>query len=164
MTKLRAPLSVEQALSRIAGLIPDGYDGMSAIVDRTAGHIRAWGDPDREDQIPIDCAIALDLAYIEAGGEGAPIHEAYTHRLEMAALATFADGIALGRHAADTIRECGEAGEALVLAAQPGATPADRQKAEREVGEALEQLKRTFSVLVSPQTPSAPIPSAEPES
>ncbi len=153
MTKPRAPLSVEQALARIAGLI--GYDSMSTVTGRCPGHIRAWGDPDRDDQIPLDKAIALDCAYISAGGDDAPLYAAYTHKLELAALERFACGIQLARHAADVIRECGEAGAALVLAAQPGACDKTRANAEREVTEALEKLKRALPML-SPQEEAQP--------
>lgn len=147
MTKHRAPLSIEQALARIAGQLPDGYADMARRTGHQPGTVRAWGDPDRRERIAVDDAIALDIAYQEAGGTGAPIHEAYTHQLELAHLSHFASRISLGRHAVDVIKEGGEAHAALVRAAQPGATPEDRRHAEVEIGEALETLKRALPLL-----------------
>lgn len=147
MTKLRAPLSFEQALARIAGQLDGGFDAMGALTARSASTVRAWGDPDRREHIPLDCAVVLDLAYVEAGGEGAPLHEAYTHQLEQAALLQWAAGRELARHAALVIKECGEAGSALVLAVQPGACPNTREQAAREVAEALDVLKRMLPLL-----------------
>lgn len=149
MTKLRAPLSFEQALARIAGQLDGGFQAMGTLTARSPRLVRAWGDPDRREQIPLDCAITLDLAYVEAGGEGAPLHEAYTHQLEQAALLKWAAGRELARHAAMVMKECGEAGSALVLATQPGACDRVKAQAARELAEALEVIKRTQAILQS---------------
>lgn len=153
MTKRRAPLSVEAALARIAGQLDNGYETMGELSGRGARMVRKWGDPDAPEQIPFDCAIEFDLAYIAAGGEGAPLYEAYAHRLEMAEAACFADAHALGRQAAALIREYGEAGGALVVAAQPGATAAEHADAERELLEALETGKRALALLQRSRRP-----------
>ena len=113
MTKRRAPLSLDAALARIAGQLPRAWLDMGDLTARAERTVRNWGDPDTREQIPMDCAIALDLAYQQAGGDGAPIFECYAARLELAGVHRFADRIALGRRAADAIRECGEAGAAL---------------------------------------------------
>lgn len=147
MTKHRPPLSIDAALARIAGQLPGGWAAMAEATGRCQSLVRAWGDPDRREEIPVRDAIALDLVFQAEGGTGAPVHEAYTHQLELAQVSRFADAIQLGRHAIDVIRESGEAHAALVAAAQPGATPADRRKAEREIGEALEVLKRALPLL-----------------
>ena len=144
MTKHRAPLTIEQALQRIAGQLADGVDEMARLTERSSGYIRALGDPDRREKIAVDDAIVLDIAYQASGGAGAPIWEAYTHRLEMAQVTCFADLISLGRLAAEVIREGGEAHEALVLASQPGASAADRRAAQKEVSEAMERLKQSL--------------------
>lgn len=147
MTKPRAPLSFEQALARIAGQIDGGFDAMGAIVHRSASTVRAWGDPARREEIPLPAACALDLAFVEAGGDGAPLHEAYTHQLEQAALRQWAAGRELARHAALVIQECGEAGAALMLATQPGACPSVKLKTANEVVEAIDTLKRVLALL-----------------
>lgn len=156
MTKPRAPLSFEQALARIAGQLADGYNTMGAITGRCASTVRAWGDPDRREEIPLPAACALDLAYVEAGGDGAPLHEAYTHQLEQAALLQWAAGRELARHAAQVIKECGEAGSALVLATQPGACARVKASAATEVAEALETLKRALPLLQADPPVSQP--------
>ncbi len=147
MTKLRAPLSIDQALARIAGHLPEGYDDMAAVVEKSASTVRSWGDPDKPLQVPMADAILLDLAYREAGGTGAPLFECYAQRLDSAHVFKFADEAALGRIAADSIRECGEAHAALVEAAQPGADRRRKQSALREVDEAIAQLNRAKPIL-----------------
>ena len=147
MTKLRAPLSVEQALARIAGQLPAGVDTMAEVAGRSVSLVRKWGDPDRDEQIPLDCAIALDLAYQAAGGEGCPLHQAYTAKLEISAAARFADRFELLRRATDVIKEGGEAHAALTRACLPDATRADEDHALRELAEAFEAIKPTLAAL-----------------
>lgn len=147
MTKRRAPLSADAALARIAGLLPGSWAEMALIASRKERTVRNWGDPDTAESIPLDCAIALDIAFQAAGGEGAPLFETYALQLELACMDRFADRFTLGRHAALVIRETAEANAAIVLAAQPGATNADRRRAAREVEEALGVLKHALPLL-----------------
>lgn len=147
MTKHRAPLSFEQAIQRIAGQIPGGIDEMASIADRQPRTIRNWTDPDTPESIPLDVALRLDLAFQAAGGVGAPLWEAYTHHLEMAEVDAFATRHCLGRLAAETILEAGEATAALVLSSQPGSTPADVRNAQREVAEAIAKLQQALPAL-----------------
>ncbi len=147
MTKRRPPLSVDAALARIAGQLVRGWADMGEAVGLSEGMVRAWGDPDRRERMPIDAAIVLDLAYRQSGGDGAPIFEAYAAMLEAEGGAWFAEQVALGRHAVEIIRECGEAEMAVVLAAQPGATQAQRRQAQREVEEAIGVLTRARLML-----------------
>lgn len=147
MTKARAPLSIDAGLARIAGHLPGGYTDMATIVGRAVRTVRNWGDPDTAEQIPLDCAIALDLAFIAAGGDCAPLFETYQLQLELAQMERFACNIALGKHAAKVIREGGEAHSALLLATLPGATENDRKNALRECSEAFDVLKRALPLL-----------------
>lgn len=149
MTKQRPPLSIDAALARIAGHLGGGWDEMAQLTARQPRTVRNWGDPDTPEQIPMDCAIVLDIAFQSAGGVGAPICEVYTHKLEMAGLEHWSDRITLGNHAVDVIKEAGEAHAALVLAAQPGSTDLDFRRAEREVEEALEVLRRTLPLIAA---------------
>lgn len=153
MTKLRAPLSIDAALARIAGQLDGGFDDMARIAGRAVRTVRNWGDPDTPEQVPIDCAIALDLAYIASGGTGAPIFETYALKLELGEAAQFADRLDLLRHAQSVARETGEANSAIIGATQPSATDADRLHALREVTEAIDALKSAIPLL-GPQ-PSA---------
>jgi hypothetical protein len=153
MTKARAPLSIDAALARIAGHLPGGFTDMAQIAGRAVRTVRNWGDPDTAEQIPLDCAIALDVAYIAAGGDCAPLFETYSLKLELAHMQRFACNIELARHTADVIREGGEAHSALVRATLPGATDADRADALRECVEAFDILKRTLALLEADPTP-----------
>lgn len=147
MTKHRPPLSIDAALARIAGHLAGGWTDIAETTRRAESTVRAWGDPDRPEQIPLDCAVVIDLAYQAAGGLGAPCYEAYTSMLEEAGAERFADQIALGRLASQVIRECGEANAALVAAAQPGATDTDRRRTLREIEEAMAQLQTARQLL-----------------
>lgn len=150
MTKRRPPLSIDAALARIAGQLEDGWKSVGKAVARHPGYVRKWGDPDAREKMPIDDAIKLDLAYRAAGGDGAPIFECYAHLLDIEGGSWFADEAALGRLAAEIIRECGEAGSAIVLSSQPGAGPSQRQKTLREVEEAIGVLTRARMLLGLP--------------
>lgn len=154
MTKRRPPLSIDAALARIAGQLENGWDEVARVTGRSASMVRAWGDPDRREKIPVDDAIMLDLAYRAAGGDGAPLFECYAHQLQIEGGTWFADEVALGRLAAEIIRECGEAGSAIVLSSQPGAAPAQRRETLREVEQAIGVLTRARLMLGAP----APFP------
>lgn len=147
MTKARAPLSLDAALARIAGQLPEGWDDMARIANRQTRTVRNWGDPDTPEQVPVDCAIALDLAYIAAGGSGAPIFETYALKLELAEADKFGDRHQLLRTAQDVARETGEANAAIIGAAHPAATEADRQRALREAVEARDALNQAIPLL-----------------
>ena len=147
MTKARAPLSIDAALARIAGQLPEGFEEMARVVGRQVRTVRNWSDPDTAEQVPVNCAIALDLAYIAAGGTGAPIFEAYALKLELADAAKFGDRHQLLRHAQDVARETGEANAAIIGAAHPAATKNDRARALAEATEAREALNQVIPLL-----------------
>jgi hypothetical protein len=155
MTKRRAPLSIDEALVRIAAQIPGGFDGLAELVDKAPSHVRAWGDPDRREEIPVKHAITLDLAYQEHGGAGAPIFETYAARLELAEARKFADRIALLAHTADVIKEGGEAHSALVRACKPCAGPTEIRSALSEASEARDVLTRVIAALELATSPSS---------
>lgn len=149
MTKPRAPLTIDAALARIAGQLPLGFDDMARVAGRQVRTVRNWGDPDTPEQVPVDCAIALDLAFIAAGGSGAPIFEVYALKLELAEAAKFGDRHQLLRHGQDVARETGEATAAIIGAAHPGATAADRARALAEATEAREALNQVIPLLAA---------------
>ncbi len=150
MTKPRSPRSIDAALTRIAGTLPGGWTDMAEATDRRESLVRAWGDPARREQIPVRDAIILDRAFREAGGLGAPIFEYYAARLDLNGAFVDCEQIALARHAASVVRECGEASAAIVDAALPAASPAQRARATREIEEAIETLRRTRPLLSGP--------------
>lgn len=149
MTKPRPPLSIDAALARIAGQLPAGFDDMARIAGRAVRTVRNWSDPDTPEQIPVDCAIALDLAFIAAGGAGAPIFETYAHKLELAEAEQFADQLELLRRAQVVAKESGEATSALIGAAHPAATDADRARALAEAVEARDALSQVIPLLAA---------------
>lgn len=141
MTKERAPLSIDGALARIAGKLPGGWAQMAAITGYHERTVRAWGDGDREEQINIPAAIALDNGYQAAGGAGRPIYDAYGCLVGAAERDRFAEPFDILRHAVDVARESGQANSALLEAAMPDATDADRREAQQELIEAIEAMK-----------------------
>lgn len=147
MAKVRAPLSTQGALARIAGQLPRGWDEMAEIADRATSTCYNWGNPDTPESVPLDCAIRLDLAFQAAGGEGAPLYETYGHQLQLAHVAKFADALQLARRTMVVIREGGQAHEALVAASLPGATDGDRARARREVEEGIVALQSALPLL-----------------
>lgn len=148
MTKVRAPLSLDRALARIAGQLPGGWGEMAAVVNRSERQVRAWGEPDKDDgSIPMRGAIALDLAFQGAGGEGAPIHDVYALLLESGRSQAFSDQLDLARVAATAIRENGEAACAQIRCTMPGASERDIGIAIKETEEAIEAATATLAVL-----------------
>lgn len=73
-------------------------------------------------------------------------------QLEIAAATRFADQQQLLRHAQAVAKETGEANSAIIGAAQPSATEADRRAALTEIEEAIGVLKSAIPLL-SPQPP-----------
>ena len=101
--------------------------------------MRAWSDPEMDRCPCIDDCLALDAAYLQAGGGEAPLLAVYQARLERLSTPP-ADSADLARATASVAKEAGEAVAALVFASLPGAPARDRAVAEREVAEAVEAL------------------------
>lgn len=154
MTKERQPATIEDALFRVFGHV--GLDQCAALLGREAGYLRSLSDPDTRYRVTVEDALKLDLAYEAAGGQGAPIRDTYNVLYDAARAETFADKAALGRVAIDALKEGSEAQLALVLAAQPGATEADRAHAAREVQQALTAFSGALPLLIN--TPGRPEP------
>ena len=151
MTKCRAPLSIDAALTEIAAHLPGGLTEMAEITGRAPHLVRAWGDPDRREQIPLRDAILLDTAYRAAGGSAAPLFAYYTSRLDTAGALAPAGAAALLGQAATVIRECAEAQAALLQAAAPGAPRAASTTAGREIEEAIAALHAALPMLLGRQ-------------
>ncbi|WP_443750362.1 hypothetical protein [Asticcacaulis solisilvae] len=135
MTKQRHPMTAYRALARIAGEI--GWDGAAAVLKKSESTIRKYADPDTEREISLQDAMRLDLAFRRAGGDGAPLYEAYTARLELDQVEDDDSPENLVRVTRTALRESTEAVEAaLDLAGGAG----DRKGAIRECNEAIEAL------------------------
>jgi hypothetical protein len=162
MTKLRAPMSIDAALARVAGHLAGSWADMAVIADRKEHTVRAWGDPDKPEAIPLPCAIALDVAYRKAGGIGAPLRDAYDTLLDAAMAEEFGDQIELAHATAHAIREAGEAHSALVEFALPGASDEAGIVAERQTDEALVALQSAAATVKRLRRRRRAIPPAAP--
>ncbi len=145
MTKLRPPLSFEQAMDRIAGVL--GWDGMARELALTESAVRKKGNRDSHGSLTYEEAFKLDRAYGLAGGDGFPLHQTYALRLKLSADDARADAIELVRAAGRAAKESGEAVEALLAATEPGADAYTRQTAAREGQEAIEALTSAVSKI-----------------
>lgn len=152
MTRVKAPMSIDAALARIAGQFANGYKDLARVVNRHESTVRAWGYDDKPDQqIPMPCAIALDIAYQREGGEGSPMFETFALQVKVAREKAFASGIALAQRACVQIREGAQATEAIVLASMPSAGPAQRAQAIRELEDVVRESTTTIALLTTVQ-------------
>ncbi len=145
MTKVRPPLSFESALAKVAGQI--GWDTIARMFGKSERTVRAWSETEIPASVSMDKALALDAAFAAAGGDGAPFLSVYALRLQADTIAAQASSEELARKTVAAIKEGGEAHAALVAATRPGATPADRAIAEKEVVEAVDALTNTLATL-----------------
>lgn len=145
MTKIRAALTFEAALAKVAGVI--GWSEVARICARKERAVRAWSEVEIPAGVTMDRALALDVAYTTAGGDGAPFLSVYALRLQADTIAAQACSEELARKTVAAIKEGGEAHAALVAASRPGATQADRAIAEKEVVEAVDALANTLAIL-----------------
>ncbi|MDP8995108.1 MAG: hypothetical protein M3N07_09045, partial [Pseudomonadota bacterium] len=95
MTKRRAPLTFERALTSVAALI--GWPRCAEIVGKHENTVRNWSDPDTSAGITLEAALSLDVEYRKAGGDGAPMLQCYATRLEADTLAACADTVEIAR-------------------------------------------------------------------
>lgn len=158
MTKERAPISLDAALARIAGQLPGSWADMARLTGYAERTVRAWGDEDRDEQINLPAAIALDIAFQAAGGAGLPCYEAYGYRVGAAQRTSFVNAFDILQLASVVVRETGQAEAALIDAALPDATAGDRREAQRELIEAIESMKRALIVLEQVDAPRAQAP------
>jgi len=137
MTKRRPPVSFEDAVTKIAGVLL--WPEVSRILDRGERAARNLGDPDAQpaagDGITLNQARALDAAYRRAGGTYAPMLHAYALQLEAEVAAATADCTAIAMAGAEHAKEAGEAVQATVAASLPGASELILANAERQLEE-----------------------------
>ncbi len=80
--KLRSPRRFATAVTRIKSLL--GEETCAEIVDRSPSLIRKWSDPDHPSRPNLQQALALDVAFVEAGYGDPPILSMYQQRLARA--------------------------------------------------------------------------------
>jgi hypothetical protein len=135
VTKLRAPVTFENALTVVAGVI--GWARVAEICGVAERTARNWSEPDTTAGITLEAALRLDVALHAAGGEGAPFFRCYATRLDVESLAACPGREALIAGAAVASKESGEAVAASLVATKPGARSIDFALAERELEEAI---------------------------
>lgn len=139
MTKARDPSTFEDAILRIVDRI--GWTAAADAVGKGERVVRNWSDPDMDRQPTIDEALALDTAYMAAGGgEPPPMMAVYLTRLDRRQ-APAADSAAIALATASAAKEAGEAIAAAVAASQPGATGRTKTVADKEIGDAIGALQ-----------------------
>lgn len=147
MTKVRAPLSFALAITSICGLI--GWTEAARITRRAVRSVRHWSDGDRNITPSLAQAIALDRAYIAAGGGFAPILESYARQLNVTLAPALACHAALGDDIAAVSRETADAIGASIQIIQPGASPTAVHRAIAETEEAGVHMTRLLGRLKS---------------
>jgi hypothetical protein len=135
MTKRRDALTFERGLLRVADLI--GWVEVARITGKSESAVRNWSDPDTSAGITLAAALALDVAFHAAGGEGAPLLQVYQHRHGIDCAEAVADRAALAAGMADVARKDGEAIQAGILAALPGSSDAQLAAAELRLEESI---------------------------
>jgi len=80
--KLRAPKRFASAVTRIKNAL--GEAKCAAVVGRSPSLIRKWADPDHPSRPNLLQALALDVAYVEAGQGDPPVLSLYQQRLARA--------------------------------------------------------------------------------
>lgn len=147
MTKPRAALAFGQAITRIAGLI--GWEEAARIVGRKERTVRHWSETDRKGSPTLEQAMQLDVAYIAAGGEGAPILDSYALQIEVMSANALACLQELADDIAEASREAGEAIAFSIAVAKAGAQPPAIHRAIAETEEATGQFTRLLARLKS---------------
>jgi len=137
VTKVRPPISTHQALDRIAGQLPGGWADMARLADRDESTVRRWGDPHHATDVPLNIAVDFDVAFQEAGGTGAPLHDAYANLLNLAVAQTFADKALLLDLTRSAAKESGEAITSLIALCSANPSLEAFFMALRELPEAL---------------------------
>ena len=153
MTLARQPLTFPNAVTRISLLL--GYTRMADIVGRSERLVRKWSHPQAKAHPTVAQALALDAAYIEVGGDCAPISETYLQLLDRAVSDRVANRLALTAAVALAAKESGDAVAAVLAVAQPGSGPREVHRAEAELEEAQSAMAVVGRRLSSFHSPGA---------
>ncbi len=129
----------------IADLI--GAKEAGRVVGRSARTVQHWSESDKKGLPTLDQALALDKAFIAAGGNNAPIADTFSRQIEGFAANIAACRIELANDVALVSRETGDAINHCIQALQPGATPATIRMAIVETEEVDALLPRLIGRL-----------------
>jgi hypothetical protein len=145
MTIERDPDTFYAAVKTITDLI--GCDGAGLAVGKSASLVEKWSRPDTNRSPNVHQALALDAAYMMAGGTCAPMHDMHDRLLRR----EVGEGVACRRELAASIaeanKEVGDALGAAVVLTQPDATFQQKQLAWRETEQALGAIGRLGRTL-----------------
>lgn len=139
MTKPRVPHTYAEAMTRIAGVVT--FKRCARIVRRSDRLVRKWSEDGNVATPTLAQAEALDLAYIAAGGDGAPFADTLRHRLGLAVDDALASQRELAASIARAAKETGEAFAFAIPITQSNASPRDIHRACAEVEEARLSLR-----------------------
>lgn len=146
MTKARKPATIHDAIIRVIDRI--GWDGAADAVGKDPKVVRNWSDEDTGRCPRLDEAIALDAAFLSAGGGEPPLLAVYQLLLARQSSPS-PDSVALARAVSETLRESGEAGAASVAAMSPDADVGTIAMAVRELDEGIDSSTRLRALLAS---------------
>jgi len=147
MTKVRAPLSFSLAITTAVGVI--GWDQAAKITRRSKRAVRYWSESDQGGLPTLDQAMALDKAFMAAGGGFAPILESYARQLDISLLDTLACRAALADDIAQATQESADAISSSIHVTLPGASPTEIYHAIKETEEASGAMNRLLTRLKS---------------
>ncbi|MBM7407085.1 MULTISPECIES: hypothetical protein [Sphingomonas] len=140
MTKVRPPLSIEDALRGLIKTI--GVDRARKATGRSKSYLEQLTNPDLRYRLTVDDAIKLDLEHASVSNGVMPILESYGVLVEAKRAERCEDAAELMRRIVDSVKEGGEAHAALIAASMPGASKTEKDKAIREWAEACTALDR----------------------
>lgn len=153
MTLQRTPLTFADAMTRVAGVLT--FDDARRIVRRSDRCVRNWSEPGSAKRPTVDQALALDVAYRAAGGDGAPFLEAFAFQLDVQVERQTADRRDLTGEIATVAREAGEAIAASLAITTTNASPREThfafvqaQQAHVSFGALLRRLTSFLPVAV----------------
>lgn len=134
MTKVREPVTIENTLRTVLGLL--SIERCAELTSHSVDHLHSLTDPAKRGRLTIEDAITLDLEHRATGRLGYPLLDTYIRIIEASEHDKFAEEHALGQLACDYVRETGEASAALVAAMLPGASIDCLKTALRELEQA----------------------------
>lgn len=154
MTKLRQPLSIEQALCDVIDTI--GMDRAVAVTGRSRHYLRRLSDPDRRQTLTCRDALLLDAEHDATIG-GCPILDTMRVKLDARRMQITFDQQALIEATMDSVREAGGAHAALI-AATANPSPTTLKAALRGLVRSVQAKNRIAPILRSmirrqPQAP-----------
>lgn len=130
MTKTRDPVSIENTLREVIGLLKIGR--AAEATGRQPAYLHAMTDPAKPGELTVKDVVALDLEWRASGREGYPLLATIERMIRTGAEDRFAEEHAFGSLTFEFVKESGEASAALVAAMAPGAPVQVLETALRE--------------------------------